>query len=233
MNTTVRLARASRHFDTDAGRFEALKPLDLIATEGEYVGILGPSGSGKSTLLNLIGGIDRPSAGTVEVGGKDISTLSESQLAAFRGRTIGIVFQFFQLIPTLSVMENVLLAMDLVRAVPAPRRKGRARDLLAQVGVDGHRNKLPSALSGGEQQRVAIARALANDPAILIADEPTGNLDSNNSEMIQSIFESCAEDGRTVLVATHETERLDHYHRLLRLADGHVVEDQRNRAEAA
>ena len=156
--------------------------------------------------------------------------MNETELAGYRGREIGIVFQFFQLIPTLSVLENVVLAMDLVRQVPAHERRQRALSLLEDVGVESHARKLPSELSGGEQQRVAIARSLANNPPILVADEPTGNLDSANSEIIETIFRDCAANGRTVVVATHETSRLDQYGRILRLADGVLQSDERCKA---
>ena len=225
MKTAIKLTQACKRYRTDAGQFDALLPTDLEIGEGEYVGVIGPSGSGKSTLLNLIGGIDRPTSGAVAVNGRDITGMKESPLAAFRGRHIGIVFQFFQLIPTLSVLENVILAMDLVGVIPSAERRKRAVNLLGQVGVENHIHKLPSGLSGGEQQRVAIARALANDPPVLIADEPTGNLDSANSELIGSIFRNCVTDGRTVLVATHEAINLEQYHRLLKLADGTLRSD--------
>jgi putative ABC transport system ATP-binding protein len=222
----IDLNQASKHYKTPAGDFEALKPVSLVVGQGEYLAITGPSGSGKSTLLNLIGGIDRPSQGTVSINGQDITRLGESRLAGFRGRQIGIVFQFFQLIPTLTALENVQMALDLVQSIGARQRKPRAEAMLDEVGLHAHRHKLPAALSGGEQQRVAIARALANDPPILLADEPTGNLDSANSERIHELFGAFAENGRTVLVATHDTHSLRQYSRLLRLADGRVESDE-------
>jgi putative ABC transport system ATP-binding protein len=225
-NPAIQLAHASKYYQAGNTRFDALLPLDLSISEGEFIGLVGPSGSGKSTLLNLVAGIDRPSAGKVSVAGSDITMMAESALAAFRGRHIGIVFQFFQLIPTLSVLENVVLAMDLVGAIPSADRRQRALSLLEDVGVESHAHKLPSELSGGEQQRVAIARALANDPPILVADEPTGNLDSANSRIIEGIFSDCARKGRTVVLATHETGRLDQFGRVLRLADGALVADE-------
>jgi putative ABC transport system ATP-binding protein len=221
----IQLNQVSKHFKTPAGDFEALKPINLSITQGEYVALTGPSGSGKSTLLNLIGGIDHPSSGTISINGENIARLNESRLAGFRGRQIGMVFQFFQLIPTLTALENVQMALDLVRSIPAGRRKNRAEEMLDNVGLHVHRHKLPSALSGGEQQRVAIARALANDPPILLADEPTGNLDSANSERINELFSECVNNGRTVLVATHDTHNLQRYSRLLWLADGELESD--------
>jgi putative ABC transport system ATP-binding protein len=171
-------------------------------------------------LLHLISGIDRPSCGSVRVDGTDLGKLSESALSRFRGRSIGIVFQFFELIPTLTALENILLAMDLVNVLPAAQRRARALTLLDQMGIVAHARKLPSRLSGGEQQRVAIARALANDPPILVADEPCGNLDSVNGELVTALFAQCAADGRTVVVATHERTGLERYDRVLRIVDG-------------
>jgi putative ABC transport system ATP-binding protein len=221
----INLEQASKHFKTPAGNFEALKSINLNIVQGEHVAITGPSGSGKSTLLNLIGGIDHPSDGTVSINGEDIGRLNESRLAGFRGKQIGMVFQFFQLIPTLTALENVQMALDLVRSLPPGQRKNRAEEMLDNVGLHAHRHKLPSALSGGEQQRVAIARALANDPPILLADEPTGNLDSGNSERINDLFSEAASQGRTVLIATHDTHSLHRYSRQLRLADGLLEAD--------
>jgi putative ABC transport system ATP-binding protein len=229
----IHLKQTSKHFKTPAGDFEALKPVSLSIVAGEYIAITGPSGSGKSTLLNLIGGIDHPSSGTISISGEDITGLNESRLARFRGQTIGVVFQFFQLIPTLTALENVQMALDLVRSLPAGQRKKRAEEVLDDVGLFTHRHKLPAALSGGEQQRVAIARALANDPPLLLADEPTGNLDSANSERVNAIFSDCANSGRTVLVATHDTHSLHQYSRLLRLADGRLETDKPLRLKVA
>ncbi len=226
MATAVSLQNVSKIYHTGAGRFDALRPLDLGFVAGEFVAVTGPSGSGKSTLLNLISGIDHPSGGAVNVAGLDIYSLSESKLASFRGRNIGFVFQFFQLIPTLTVLENIVLAMDLVGTIPKKDRRQRALDLLEQMGVKRHKDKLPSKLSGGEQQRVAIARALANDPPILIADEPTGNLDSENSDRIMQLFAQCARDGRLVVIATHETHDLSSFSRRIALADGAIQLDE-------
>lgn len=229
-NPVIELRQAGRRFDTPAGVFEALRPTDLDIHAGEYVGIVGPSGSGKSTLLNLVAGIDRPTTGKVRIAGQELGGLGESRLAAHRGRQIGIVFQFFQLIPTLSVLENVHLAMDFVGAIPRRSRQARACSLLERVGLEAHVNKPPSSLSGGEQQRAAVARALANDPPILLADEPTGNLDSVNRDSINELFEKLAEEGRTVLVATHDAAQAARYPRLLELADGRLLSDRRQAA---
>ncbi len=226
MSEIIELENVSKVFKSDAGEFHALKPLDLSIEAGEYIALIGQSGSGKSTLLNLISGIDHPSTGSIRVKDTNLEQMNESQLARFRGSNVGIVFQFFQLIPTLTAVENVVLAMDLVNSTNKATRQQRALALLDQMGMAKHANKLPACLSGGEQQRVAIARALANDPPILVADEPTGNLDSVNSELISSLFGHCVAEGRTVLVATHERTDLDKYGRVLRLSDGEMVDSK-------
>jgi putative ABC transport system ATP-binding protein len=225
---TIELKQATKSYDTGAGRFDALKSLSLAMMSGEFVGLVGPSGSGKSTLLNLVSGLDHPSSGEIRVAGERLGDLSETELARFRGKKIGFVFQFFQLVPTLTVLENILLSMDLVGAIGRAERRGRALDLLDRVGVQIHRDKMPSRLSGGEQQRVAIARALANDPPILVADEPTGNLDSENGDRMMDLFTSCAADGRLVIVATHDRARLHRFSRVLTLRDGTLVADEGN-----
>lgn len=200
----------------------ALSEVDLTLAAGDHVAIVGRSGSGKSTLLNMLTGIDRPSAGSVRVAGVELGELDEGKLAAFRGRHVGIVFQFFQLVPTLTVRENVLLAMELVGAIARPAREARARELLAQVGIAAHADKLPAALSGGEQQRAALARALANDPAMLVADEPTGNLDSQTAEAVVSLFEGLVASGKTVVVVTHDPAVAARCARVVRISDGRV-----------
>jgi putative ABC transport system ATP-binding protein len=218
------LNQAERTYVQGQLKTQALKPSTLAIARGAFVAVTGRSGSGKSTFLNLISGIDRPSSGSVSVDGTELGKLGESELSRFRGRTIGIVFQFFELIPTLSAVENVVLAMDLVGVVPQAQRRRRALDLLDQVGLSAHARKSPGQLSGGEQQRVAIARALANDPPVLVADEPSGNLDSVNSERIGQLFAELAAQGRTVVVATHERGGLERYQQVLHIADGAFVE---------
>ncbi|MDA8098668.1 MAG: ABC transporter ATP-binding protein [Nitrospiraceae bacterium] len=202
-----------------------LKDIDLAVSAGEYVAIVGKSGSGKSTLLNMITGIDHPSEGSVRFGSIDVQRLDESSLAAWRGKNIGIVFQFFQLIPTITVRENILLAMDFVGKIPRHERNGRAEALLSMTGIAAHADKLPSSLSGGEQQRVAIARALANDPPLLVADEPTGNLDSATAEAIQQLFADLVKEGKTVLVVTHEDVDNAGYRRIITMRDGTIIGD--------
>lgn len=221
----IQLKRVSKWFESAAGRFDAIRNIDLTIGKGEYVAIVGKSGSGKSTLLNMLTGIDHPSQGTVNINSSEIHTLDESRLAAWRGANIGIVFQFFQLIPTLSISENLLLAMDFVNVIPKQERKQRAAALLAQVDIPQHATKLPAALSGGQQQRAAIARALANDPPILVADEPTGNLDSKTAESIQSLFVELVGKGKTVIVVTHENLTTTKYDRIFMLNDGVIVGD--------
>lgn len=173
----------------------------------------------------MLTGIDHPSEGTVRINSTDIHVLDESSLAQWRGKNIGIVFQFFQLVPTLSIRENLMLAMDFAGNIPKNKWHNRAESLLAQVGILQHADKLPAALSGGEQQRAAIARALANDPPILVADEPTGNLDSRTAQAIQSLFTQLVNSGKTVIVVTHENNPDAGYHRKITLADGAIAGD--------
>jgi putative ABC transport system ATP-binding protein len=225
MSNSIQFNEVSRWFESTSVRFDALKNINLRIEQGKHVAIVGKSGSGKSTLLNMLTGIDHPSRGTVKINSTEVHTLNESSLAAWRGKNIGIVFQFFQLIPTLTIVENILLAMDFVNVIPGRERAGRARALLAQVGIVQHAGKLPSELSGGEQQRAAIARALANDPPILVADEPTGNLDSKTTEIILNLFNGLVGIGKTVIVVTHENVSNTKYDRIITLKDGAVIAD--------
>lgn len=227
MSNFIQFRQVSKWFETEAGRFDAIKNVDLNISRGEHVAIIGKSGSGKSTLLNMLTGIDHPSQGTVTINGTEVHTLNESRLAAWRGANIGIVFQFFQLIPTLSIRENLLLAMYFVNAIPKNDRTARAESLLGQVGISQHADKLPAALSGGEQQRAAIARAMANNPPILVADEPTGNLDSKTTEAIQKLFAGLVDNGKTVIVVTHEEVSHSDYSRIISIHDGEVVGDKK------
>ncbi len=222
----INLEKVSRSFGPASSRFDALKEIDLIIKQGEYIAIVGKSGSGKSTLLNMLTGIDHPSSGSVTINGTVVHTLNESSLATWRGKNIGIVFQFFQLIPTLTIIENILMAMDFVGVIPQKDRKKRAEALLTQTGILSQANKFPSTLSGGEQQRAAIARALANDPPIIVADEPTGNLDSKTTEVIKSLFSGLVKAGKTVIVVTHEQVSRTEFGRIITLKDGRVVEDK-------
>lgn len=219
----ITLTNISKTFATPAGSFTALKDINLEINRGEFVGVIGKSGSGKSTLLNMIGGIDRPSAGVVSVAEDAIQDFNENRLAAWRGRTVGFVFQFFQLLPTLTAAENVMLPMDFSKSFPSRERRKRALSLLEKVGVLEQADKLPATLSGGEQQRVAIARALANAPAVVLADEPTGNLDSVTAQAIFTLFREMASTGTTVVIATHEADIARVIDRTVEISDGALV----------
>lgn len=212
-------------YHTAAGPFTALKGVDLRVNPGEFVAVIGKSGSGKSTLVNMITGIDRPSQGQVYVSGKPVHTLTEGQMAEWRGRHMGVIFQFFQLLPTLTAAENVMLPMDFCNMYAPRRRLERAMMLLEQVQMAGHAGKLPSALSGGEQQRIAIARALANDPPIIVADEPTGNLDSRTAESVFHLFEDLIKQNKTLLMVTHDHDLARRVSRTVLVADGEIIEE--------
>ena len=218
----IQLRHVSKAYETPAGPFPALRDIDLDVQRGELVGIIGKSGSGKSTLLNLIAAIDRPTTGEVTVGGTALRDASEQVLARWRGATVGIVFQFFQLLPTLTVVENVMLPMDFLRARPVKTRRPYAMELLARVGLADQADKLPATLSGGQQQRVAIARALANDPPIITADEPTGNLDTETAGALLDLFRILAAGGTTIVIATHERDIARIASRTFALADGRM-----------
>jgi putative ABC transport system ATP-binding protein len=225
----IRLDRVVKVYDTGEVPFTALKGIDLTVQTGEFVGLIGKSGSGKTTLINMITGIDRPTDGEVIVDGTPVHALNENQLARWRGRTIGVVFQFFQLLPTLTVIENVMLPMDFCN-VHAPReRPDFAMHLLEQVEMADQAHKLPSALSGGQQQRVAIARALANDPPILAADEPTGNLDSATADAVFGLFESLVDRHKTIVMVTHDNDIAARVRRSLHVHDGEIIEEKVHR----
>jgi len=222
----IRLERVSRLFPLGGAEVAALRDVTLDVRPGESVAVVGRSGSGKSTLLNLLTGIDRPTTGEIHVGDAALHAMSEDALTAWRGRSVGIVFQFFQLLPTLSVLDNVLLAMDFVGAVPAAERAPRAWELLRRVGLEGHAAKAPGSLSGGEAQRAAVARALANDPPILVADEPTGNLDSRTSGMVMDLLLEMVAGGRTLLLVTHDVAIAERLSRVVTIADGAIEQDR-------
>ena len=219
----ISLNQVSKTYATPAGEFAALKSINLDIAAGQFVGIVGKSGSGKSTLLNMVAGIDRPSSGSVNVAGTEIHGLSENKLALWRGRNVGFVFQFFQLLPTLTAAENVMLPMDFAKTLPLRERRKRAVGLLERVGVGVQADKLPATLSGGEQQRVAIARALANEPSLVLADEPTGNLDSVTAAAILDLFRNLANQGTTVVIATHEADIARVIDRRIEISDGSLV----------
>jgi putative ABC transport system ATP-binding protein len=219
-------------YDTGEVPFTALRGVNLHVKTGEFVGLIGKSGSGKTTLINMITGIDRPTSGEVNVAGTPVHALNENQLAMWRGRTIGVVFQFFQLLPTLTVIENVMLPMDFCSVHAPSERPERAMWLLEEVEMADQAYKLPSALSGGQQQRVAIARALANDPPILAADEPTGNLDSKTADAVFGLFEKLVDEGKTIVMVTHDSDMAMQVRRALHVHDGEIAEEITNRARS-
>jgi putative ABC transport system ATP-binding protein len=220
----IELRGVSKAYDVASGKFLALKGIDMCVDAGEFVAVVGKSGSGKSTLINVIAGIDYPSTGEVLVASTPVSSLDQEQLSIWRGKSVGVVFQFFQLLPTLTVLEDVTLPMDFCNTYPVRERHERAIMLLEKVGIAEQANKLPAQLSGGQQQRAAIARALANNPPILVADEPTGNLDSQTAEDVMRLFAALVAEGKTVVMVTHERDYSRYFTRTILLADGQVVQ---------
>jgi len=218
----IELKGIQKEYKTDAGPFLALKGIDLKIKSGEFVGVIGKSGSGKSTMINMITGIDRPTAGEVWVNGTPIHKFSENQMAKWRGTNMGVVFQFFQLLPTLTVIENVMLPMDFGSKYNPRERREKAMDILALMDVETQADKLPTMISGGQQQRVAIARALANDPPIVVADEPTGNLDSKTAAQVFELFQKLVEQGKTFLMVTHDDDLAGQLSRVITIADGQL-----------
>lgn len=224
-HSIVDLRNVNKSYKTAVGDYPALKNINLQINTGEFVSIIGKSGSGKSTLLNMITGIDHPTNGEVFINSTPVHKMSEDQMARWRGTNLGIVFQFFQLLPMISVIENIMLPMDFSRTYPIGERRERAMQLLALVELTEHAHKLPTALSGGQQQRVAIARALANDPPLIIADEPTGNLDSKTAESIFALFNSLVAQGKTIIIVTHDSGLAKRTHRTALIADGEIVNE--------
>jgi putative ABC transport system ATP-binding protein len=222
----IQIRNVVKGYPLGAGEVVAVDHLSLEIAQGEFVAVVGRSGSGKTTLLNLLAGIDRPTSGTVHAVGVDLDSLSESGLAAWRGQNVGLVFQFFQLLPTLTVVENVMLPMDFAKTIPVAERRHAAQFLLERVGIGDQADKLPAMLSGGQQQRAAIARALANDPPLLLADEPTGNLDSATAEAVLALFADVHAEGRTIVVVTHERDIRSIVGREVTLQDGRIVTDE-------
>src|SRR5689334_1322157 len=218
----IEIKNLRKVYKTPAGDFTAVNGINVEVQRGEFVAIIGKSGSGKSTFINMITGIDRPTSGEIIINGAPVHSFNEGQMAAWRGKNLGIVFQFFQLFPTLTILENVILPMELNKLYSKSERKERAMHLLEKVEMTNQAHKLPSAISGGQQQRVAIARALANDPPLLVADEPTGNLDSKTSEAILHLFLKLVRAGTTVVMVTHEQDIARHATRTLTLLDGRI-----------
>ncbi len=227
MNEPI-IAVADLYKNYRAGETEipVLRGVSFHVTPGEFVAIVGPSGNGKTTLLNMLTGIDHPTRGTVRVNGVTLNTLNEDQLAEWRGASLGIVFQFFQLLPALSLLQNIILPMDFTKALPPRQRKERALHLLEQVGLADQAHKLPSAVSGGQQQRVAIARALANDPPLIVADEPTGNLDAKTSAEVFDLFAHLTGQGKTLVMVTHNMELARQASRVLEVVNGQIVRNE-------
>ena len=221
----IRLHSVIKTFKNAAGEFTVLKGLDLTLRKGEFVAIVGKSGSGKSTLLNMITGIDHPTSGQVVINGTDLYTMTESQRALWRGKNLGIVFQFFQLLPMLSLLENVMLPMDYVGLYDFDDRPKHALELLDMVGLKEQAYKLPEAVSTGQQQSAAIARALATDPPLIVADEPTGNLDSRSADNIISLFDRLATQGKTIAMVTHDPSLTERTSRTIIISDGELVDE--------
>lgn len=222
-NPLIDIRGVTRTYATAGKSFSALSNVDLSIDKGEFVAVVGQSGSGKSTLLGLLSGIDRPTTGEVHVAGTAVHSLPERAISKWRGKAVGIVFQFFQLLPTLTAAENVMLPMDFCNTWPLNERRNRAMALLDRLGVSAQADKLPSTLSGGEQQRVAVARALANEPTVLLADEPTGNLDSKNAKAMLNLIATLAKEGQTVVMVTHDANVRRFASRTITLADGQIV----------
>ncbi|MBM3127657.1 MAG: ABC transporter ATP-binding protein [Chloroflexi bacterium] len=222
----VEIRDVVKSFPVGGATITILKGVSFKVRAGEFVSIVGPSGNGKSTLLNMITGIDRPTSGEIIVTGKQVHKMSEDSLAAWRGENVGIIFQFFQMLPALSILQNVILPMDLASKYSPQERRERALHLLEIVGMADQAHKLPAMVSGGQQQRAAIARALANDPPLLIGDEPTGNLDSRNSQDVFDLFENVVSQGKTMLMVTHDKELARRVPRVVEILDGKITRDE-------
>jgi len=219
----VELRGVVKKYEGVASTVTALNGIDLRVNAGEFVVVLGKSGAGKSTLVNMLTGIDRPTSGEIRVAGTSVHALGEDDRAAWRGRYVGVVLQFFQLLPSLTVIQNVMLPMDFANRYPIPQQRERAMYLLKQMEIADHAHKLPSAVSGGQQQRIAIARALANDPLILVADEPTGNLDSTTARSVFGVFQDLVRQGKTIVMVTHDRDLARQAQRTILLADGEIA----------
>ena len=225
MNSVIRIEGLHKSYQTSAGLFPALKDVSLAIAVGEFVAIMGPSGSGKSTFMNILGCLDKPSAGRYVLDGRDVENLSKDELAMLRNRTIGFVFQGYNLLQRMSLLDNVALPL-IYCGLEREERQRRAHDLLTKVGLADKAASMPNQISGGQQQRVAIARALINRPRLILADEPTGNLDSRTSEEIMKLFEELNGEGITIVLVTHEEDIARHAQRQVRFFDGCIVSDQ-------
>ena len=222
----VRLRRVNKSFQVGDSEIPVLKELSLEVHAGEFISIVGQSGSGKSTLLNMVTGIDFPTSGEVLVTGQHVNTMSENELAAWRGKNVGIIFQFFQMLPALSLLQNVILPMAFAGILPRNQHKARATELLELVGLGDQLHKLPNMVSGGQQQRAAVARALANDPPLLVADEPTGNLDARTADDVFDIFVRLSSEGKTIIMVTHNQVLAGRVPRVIELDDGRISRDE-------
>jgi putative ABC transport system ATP-binding protein len=223
-DTVIRIEGLSKSYETSAGPFPALKDVSLDVAAGEFVAVMGPSGSGKSTFMNILGCLDKPGAGRYVLNGSDVADMDRDKLALLRNRTIGFVFQGFNLLPRMSLLENVALPL-IYCGVEREERRRRARDLLTKVGLERYFDSMPNKISGGQQQRVAIARALVNNPRLILADEPTGNLDSHTGAEIMALFDSLNREGITIVLVTHETDIAQHAKRQVHFLDGRIVSD--------
>lgn len=224
----VQIRDVVKSFPVGDGEVTVLKGISLDVFPGEFVSIVGPSGNGKSTLLNMITGIDRPTSGEIVVTSQPVHAMSENELAVWRGQEVGIIFQFFQMLPALSLLQNVVLPMEFAGKYSRQERRDRAMELLELVGLGDQANKLPSMVSGGQQQRAAIARALANDPPLLVADEPTGNLDSTTAGEVFELFHEFVDGGKTMLMVTHDKELADDVPRKIEIQNGLISADTKN-----
>ncbi|NQZ82033.1 MAG: ABC transporter ATP-binding protein [Colwellia sp.] len=232
MKKIITLKGLSKSYQINQETFFAVNHINLDIEQGSFVSIIGKSGSGKSTLMNLISGIDQATTGEVIIDGVELSQLKTSQLDIWRGKNIGLVFQFFQLIPTLTVIENIVLAMDFCKVIPKKQRIERAKELLIKVDLLDKAQLFPSILSGGEKQRVAIARALANDPPIILADEPTGNLDSVTAKTIFNLFATLNAQGKTIILVSHDRDCLQYTKQTINISDGKIIEHRHDRKSA-